>query len=272
MSQAEHQLFQETVWDYYGKHGRDLPWRHSESDGSFDPYKILVSELMLQQTQVTRVIPKYQEFLGQFPDVKTLAKAKLAAVLSAWNGLGYNRRAKYLRQAAQQIMAHQQGEFPKTLNALITLPGVGKNTAGAILAYAFNQPAVFVETNIRTVYIHHFFNDQFNVSDQQIITWLEQTIDKENPRLFFWTLMDYGAYLKQNVGNNISRSKHYKKQSVFNGSQRQIRGQVIRLLMGKSYSRPELQQHIADQRLHTVLQDLVSEGLVMHSRNQYRLG
>lgn len=185
------QDFHDTIWAYYHDHGRhDLPWRQMT-----DPYAIMVSEIMLQQTQVSRVIPKYHEFLRQFPNVQSLAAARLGDVLRAWSGLGYNRRAKYLWQAAQAIADDFGGKFPDSRDQLVQLPGIGANTAGAILAYAFNQPTVFVETNIRTVYLHHFFADTEAISDVQIRKLLEQTLDHEQPREFYWALMDYGASL-----------------------------------------------------------------------------
>ncbi|HET9174252.1 MAG TPA: hypothetical protein VFN56_03145, partial [Candidatus Saccharimonadales bacterium] len=142
--------FRAVVWRHYEAHGRhDLPWRQPNAAGRFDPYAITVSECMLQQTQVSRVLGKYQEFLAQFPTVAALANADLGAVLRVWSGLGYNRRAKFLWQTAQLVLSSSSQQFPRSLPELVALPGIGANTAGAILAYAFNEPAVFVETNIR---------------------------------------------------------------------------------------------------------------------------
>jgi A/G-specific adenine glycosylase len=254
----------------YRKHGRhDLPWRQPEPDCSFDPYKILVSEIMLQQTQVPRVITKYREFLTAFPTIETLAAAELGQVLRLWSGLGYNRRAKYLHETAKAIAA--LGYFPNSITELVKLPGIGKNTAGAIVAYAFNRPVVFVETNVRTVYIHHFFADQINIPDSQLIEQVEQTLDKENPREFYWSVMDYGSHLKKEIGNINKLSKHYSKQSKFHGSRRQIRGQVLKLLNEKQLALAELATMIPDERLTDVLQELVSEGLVRQAGKLYRL-
>jgi A/G-specific adenine glycosylase len=262
--------FQELVWDFYRQYGRhDLPWRAAEADGRFDPYKILVSEVMLQQTQVPRVIPKYYEFLAKFPDVRTLAAAPLGEVLSTWNGLGYNRRAKFLWQAAQKVMDDFGGEFPATRGQLETLPGVGPNTAGAILAYAFNQPVAFVETNIRTVFIHHFFKDQAEISDKEILILVEKTLDNARPREWYWSLMDYGSHLKQTVGNLSTASKSYAKQSRFDGSRRQLRGRIIRQLVGGPANRETLA--IADERLDGVLAELAAEGLIQKTGTLYSL-
>ena len=262
--------FQETLWAYYAKHARnELPWRQPESDGQFDSYKILVSELMLQQTQVGRVVPKFHAFIATFPTVKTLASVGLGSVLQTWQGLGYNRRAKYLWQSAQAIT--KLGRFPDTLTELVGLPGVGKNTAGAILAYAHNQPIVFIETNIRTVMIHHFFADIEEVDDSSIANCINQTLDHENPREWYWALMDYGSYLKNTAGNASRRSKHYGKQSVFTGSKRQIRGAVIRTLTVGPHTLSELEHLIADDRLGAVLADLIAEGLILEENNKYHL-
>lgn len=263
--------FTESVWQYYTSHGRhDLPWRLPEADGSFDPYKILVSEIMLQQTQVSRVMPKYHQFLEQFPSFAALAAARLSDVLRAWNGLGYNRRAKFLWQCAVQIVENYGGHLPDTAPELIKLPGIGNNTAGAVLAYAFNKPSLFVETNIRTVFIHHFFSDQEGISDREILDLLAATLP-DNPRQWYWALMDYGTFLKQTVGNLNTQSKHYTKQSRFEGSKRQIRGQVLRLLSERPHTAAELQHTITDPRLSDILEDLAAEGFIARSTDTYQL-
>lgn len=264
--------FQQTVWQHFELFGRhDLPWRSPEVNGLFDPYKILVSEVMLQQTQVSRVVPKYLEFLDAFPDSTALANAKLAQVLRVWNGLGYNRRAKFLWQAAQAVQQNHGGQFPTEIAELVKLPGVGKNTAGAIAAYAFNQPVPFVETNIRTVYIFHFFENRQNISDVEILEVITKTIDPHNSRTWHWALMDYGSFLKQSVGNLSKLSKSYAKQSPFNGSTRQIRGQVIRLLSTKPMTKAALAKAVHDERLDAVLDDLLKEALIKKSASTYSL-
>lgn len=262
--------FLEVLWDYYAKHGREgLLWRQPEPNGSFDPYKIMVSEIMLQQTQVNRVTPKYIEFLARFPNVQTLAAAELGDVLRVWQGLGYNRRAKFLWQAAQKIA--EQEEFPSKLEDLIALPGIGVNTAGAILAYAYNQPVVFIETNVRTAYIHHFFADKDGIHDKEIAELVTQTLVREHTREFYWALMDYGSYLKTAVGNLNKASKHYAKQAAFQGSKRQVRGAVLRALGVAAQTQAELAEQIADERLPRVLDELVAEGLISRQNNSYCL-
>jgi A/G-specific adenine glycosylase len=259
-------VFQKKVLDYYHQHGRDLPWRHNLS-----PYSIVVSELMLQQTQVNRVIPKYHEFLQRFPDTRALAQASLGDVLRIWNGLGYNRRAKYLHQAAQQITQDFNGEWPQTSNELTRLSGIGSNTAGAIMAYTSNKPITFIETNIRTVFIHHFFTDNAAVSDKEILELVSKTLPKRNVREWYWALMDYGSYLKANSGARLHQSKAYTKQSAFHGSRRQIRGQIIRLLTRQQLALKELNKQITDDRLREVLKDLQKEGLIVLKANRYNL-
>lgn len=263
-------LFLETLWEYYAAHGRgELPWRQPQPDGSFDPYRIMVSELMLQQTQVARVIPKYQAFLGRFPDAAALAAAELGDVLREWQGLGYNRRAKFLWQAAQAIAA--AGFFPDTQAGLVSLPGVGVNTAGAIMAYAYDAPAVFVETNVRTVYIHHFFADRSDVTDKEVLALVERTLDREHPREFYWALMDYGTHLKTTVGNLNRASRHYARQSKFQGSRRQLRGAVIRTLGETPQTAEALQATYPDPRLLEVLTELLAEKMIRQTDGQYWL-
>jgi A/G-specific adenine glycosylase len=266
------QQFQQTVRQFYQEHGRhDLPWRLPEKGGSFDPYKILVSEIMLQQTQVQRVIPKYRSFLEAFPTPEVLAAAPLGVVLQLWSGLGYNRRAKYLMGAAQMIVHDFDGVFPQEQKRLVTLPGVGVNTAGAILAYAYNLPVVFVETNIRTVYIHHFFADQTGIDDKAIAGVVDETMDRGGVREWYWALMDYGSYLKQSVGKVNQLSKTYVKQSAFIGSKRQLRGAVIRELLSKPRTLQELARVLSDDRLSEVLAALVIEGMVREGQGHFSI-
>ncbi len=285
--------FQTTVWSYYSEHGRhDLPWRLARADEetsenrdvTFDPYKILVSEIMLQQTQVSRVVPKYLEFLHTFPTVQALAKSELGSVLVAWQGLGYNRRAKYLWQTAQRIATENGGEFPQSSKQLVGLPGIGVNTAGAIMAYAYNQPVAFVETNIRTVYIYHFFADETDVADKVIIDIVRSTLPNNNiagqnslitPRTWYWALMDYGTHLKQTVGNKARAGDTYVRQSPFYGSRRQVRGVVIRRLgFGRAnYETLESLMPNPDQQdiLKDVLKDLIRESMVRSVAGTYSL-
>ena len=250
--------FKEQLWDEGRNHFRPMPWREDTR-----PYYVLVSELMLQQTQVVRVIPKFEAFIATFPDVATLAGASLGDVLKLWQGLGYNRRAKYLHDSAKMLVKDFDGIFPNNEIGLTKLAGVGKNTAGALMAYAFNQPVVFIETNIRTVYIHHFFNDNFAVDDKDIIIRLAETLDREHPREFYWALMDYGSWLKSQGIRNISQSKHYKKQSAIRGSVRETRGQIVRQLSDGEQGVAHLKHVVAmDDRFEVALDGLVRDGLI----------
>ncbi len=264
--------FREVVMSYYTAHGRrDLPWRQPNVDGTFDPYKILVSEIMLQQTQVPRVIPKFLQFIAHFPNIEALSAASLGDVLAAWSGLGYNRRAKFLWQAAQLVRRQHNGQLPDSKELLVKLPGIGANTAGAIITYAYNKPEVFIETNIRTVLIHHFFADEQQISDARLSELVLATLPAANYREWYWALMDYGTHLKQTVGNLSTRSKVFTKQSKFNGSKRQIRGQVLKLLGRHEYTKAQLVKQIADERLSMVLADLVREGLITQISARYML-
>ena len=269
--EAEIQRFQQDVWDYYARHARVMPWRRIQADNTIDPYYILVSELMLQQTQVQRVIPKFESFIATFPTVQSLAQAQLSDVLRQWQGLGYNRRAKFLWHAAQKIIDTYGGVIPATEKELETLPGVGKNTAAAIYCYVYNKPTNFIETNIRTVYIDRFFPDQDAVDDSAILELVEQSCDVHEPRQWYWALMDYGTHLKATKGNVSRQSKSYVKQSTFKGSRREIRGKILKVLTVRPQDYNELSIQIADDRLQSVLQDLEQEGFIAHEHSIYAL-
>lgn len=268
----QEQQFVAAVWDYYTAHGRhQLPWRKTRN-----PYRILVSEIMLQQTQVDRVLPKYQAFLKLFPTVSALASAPLRDVLVAWQGLGYNRRARALHAAARVVMEQYRGRFPRSFDALLGLPGVGPYTAGAIMAFAYNQPIPVIETNIRSVYLHHFFAQQSDVSDAHILERVSRTLDHTNPREWYYALMDYGVHIKKTVGNPNTRARTYTKQSTFRGSDRQIRGAIIALLATKPDGVTaqalvrQLPQHASD-RIREQLDALMRDELVAYMKRRYML-
>lgn len=261
-----------TVNEYYQLYGRhDLPWRLPEPDGHFEAYRVLVSEIMLQQTQVRRVVPKYDAFIQRFPTAGSLARASLGDVLVAWQGLGYNRRAKFLWQAAQRIVTELSGRLPDNQAVLEMLPGVGANTAGAIRAYAFNVPTVFIETNIRTVFIYHFFQGRVAVHDTAIRELVRATLNEHAPRTWYWSLMDYGAHLKETSGNASRASKSYTIQTKFEGSLRQIRGRILKLLARAPIQEAELLIALDDMRSEDVLRTLLAEGLIRKQGARYEL-
>ncbi len=270
-NKVAHQQFQQAVWTYYHTHKRaTLPWRRTT-----DPYRIVVSELMLQQTQVVRVIPKYRAFFKRFPNTKQLAIAPLAEVLRYWQGLGYNRRAKYLHQCAQVVCSQYRGRWPRTVDELEDLPGIGPYTAAAVAAFAYNQPVVCIETNIRTVIIHHYFPDETDVPEIDIQEIVMQTLDTNNPREWYWALMDYGVYIKQVHGNRSRQARSYAKQSRFTGSDREIRGAIIRTLTEQSSvtMRQLCKLGFTKQRIHGQCQSLCREGLIQKtSKGRFRLG
>jgi len=220
--------FRKIVYVHYKRYARSFPWRKTR-----DPYKILVSETMLQQTGVERVVQKYRAFLKRFPTIRALARVPLKEVLKEWQGLGYNRRAKLLRDAAKAIVAEYQGKFPKNEKILESLPGIGPYTARAVMAFAFNKPVVFIETNIRTVFLHHFFKNRTTISDSEILPYMVKMLDKKNPRKWYSALMDYGASLKKFGVRLNAKSAHYTKQSKFEGSIRQLRGRILKMALEK---------------------------------------
>jgi len=259
--------FQEIIWQKGSELFRPMPWREDTR-----PYYVLVSEIMLQQTQVDRVIPKFEAFIKRFPSVEILAEASLSEVLTLWSGLGYNRRAKFLHEAAKMIVKEFGGVFPNELAELVKLPGVGVNTAGAIMVYSFNQPVVFIETNVRTVYFYHFFENQSEVSDAELKEKVEATLDREHPREWYWALMDYGNFLKRSGAGMNSKSRHYKKQSPLKGSVREIRGQIIKTLTKHDLSIDELKKYIEiDERFEPALQGLLKDGLVKETDGSLHL-
>jgi len=259
--------FRKKIFNFYSLQQRDLPWRHTR-----DPFKIFVSEIMLQQTQVERVLYKYKFFLKRFPDIKILAQASLADVLKTWQGLGYNRRAKYLLDTAH-IIYHNKSEWPKSHTGLMSLPGIGQSTAGAILAFAYKQPVVFIETNIRRVFIHEFFKQQKLITDTEILGLIRQTLPDHNIDIWYWSLMDYGSKLKKQKSNPNQRSTTYHRQSSFKNSQRFVRGKIISFLnihqKGKEEHFSKLLNSEAQKNLPVALKNLEKENLIIKKNKYY---
>ncbi|WP_224959517.1 A/G-specific adenine glycosylase [Geomonas subterranea] len=233
--------FRRAIVDHYVAHGRRLPWRETR-----DPYAILVSEIMLQQTQVERVREKYLRFLAVFPGWEELAGAELSGVLSLWQGLGYNRRAVSLQLCARGVLQRFGGTLPREVELLQSLPGIGPYTARAVAAFAFGVATPFIETNIRSVFIHHFFPESHCVRDADILPLVELTMDREHPREWYYALMDYGAHLKRGTANPGRNSAHHVRQSPFRGSNREQRSLILKaILVEPGMDRSRLQEKLA---------------------------
>jgi A/G-specific adenine glycosylase len=228
---------------------------------------------MLQQTQVDRVIQKYNQFIAAFPDFEALDRASLAQVYSVWTGLGYNRRALALKKIARIVMAEHEGRLPDSIEGLSALPGIGMATACSISAFAFNKPSVFIETNIRTVFIHHFFKNKTSVDDAEIMALAESALDKNDPHAWYSALMDYGTMLKRKFPELTRKSKQYKKQSPFHGSRRQVRGKLLKMLLEKpGQTGTMLLKNVESGKkgiLPEILLELRREGLIRSDKGRY---
>lgn len=271
--------FQRKILDWYKKNGRhDLPWRFPalklRPDGSHDPYAILVSEVMLQQTQVDRALTKYKEFLKNFPTVSALARARTDAVLKVWSGLGYNRRALSLQKTARAIV-ERRGIFPRTTDELQQLPGVGPYTASAVAVFAFNSPEIVIETNIRRVFLHTFFTDaKGKIKDEDLMPLLKKALYTNDPRTWYSALMDYGALALKDTPNANRRSALHVRQSRFEGSRRYARAHIVRYLLKVQRRVPfqelydtfqgdaRLEPHSSSETIHDIIHDLASEGFL----------
>ena len=257
------QIFRRKILTWYRRNARhDLPWRQTR-----DSYRILVAEVMLQQTQVVRVLDYYRGFLQKFPTVRHLARAPLGDVLALWSGLGYNRRARYLWEAAQVVVRAFAGTFPRDAATLETLPGVGPYTANAVCCFSGGACEPFLETNIRRVMLYYFFPRSKNVSDKKLLATLKRIAPRTNQRDWYLALMDYGALAMGEVENPNRRAKNYTRQSKFEGSNRELRGKILRILLTEhSATVAELQQGISPlphlQKMASVLATLRNDGLV----------
>jgi len=261
--------FQKLIYHYYQAHERIFSWRHTNN-----PYHVLVSEIMLQQTQTQRVAQKYPEFIAQFPTVTDLAKASFKDVLSAWQGLGYNRRAQALHSIAQELVTIHEGKLPDNPIILATFKGIGPNTAGSLCAFAYNKPVTFIETNIRAVFIHCFYHDHLHINDKLLLPLIEQTVDRDNPRIWYYALMDYGVMLKKKFKNPNKKSAHYTKQSRFEGSKRQIRSRILKLVLQQTtVTTQEIQKRLAleEEVIETILAELEKEKLILKKDSSYTI-
>lgn len=259
--------FRTVILNYYKTHKRTMAWRDIK-----DPYKIFVSEMMLQQTQVERVRIKFAEFISQFPTAAAVAAADKSDILKAWQGLGYNRRALFIKRACEEVVEKYGGIFPKDFDELQKLPGIGPSTAGALCAFAYNQPVLYVETNIRAVILHFFFSDTEKVSDKEVLRVLEHVtppVEEVSPRDWYYALYDYGTHLKKTLGKKKTalhqKSAHYSKQSKFEGSFRQKRAAVLRLkLADPDISDTDIisKTNISEAELGDVLDSLTKDGMI----------
>lgn len=261
--------FIRTVWTYYREHGRRFAWREQ-----ITPYRVLVSEVMLQQTQTSRITERFPRFLQRFPTLSDLAAASLSEVLGEWQGLGYNRRGKYLHEAARLLETNFAGTVPADSQELRTLPGIGAYTSASIPCFAYNVPTIFIETNIRTVYLHHFFPEAQAVSDKDILPLIERDVDSANAREWYYALMDYGAYLKAAYPSRNTQSRHYRRQSKFEGSNRQVRANILKqvLLAPQTLTQLRAAFPATETRLEANLQALLQEGLLARREGLYRIG
>ncbi|WP_303726965.1 adenine glycosylase [Denitrobacterium detoxificans] len=219
--------FQDRVYEAGRLYEREgLPWRYID-----DPYAVYLSEVMLQQTQVKRVLEYWPRFLDAFPTLDALAAAEPSAVLGLWQGLGYNRRALSLLKCAKECVERFDGMLPTQERDLISLPGIGPSTAAGIISFAHNRSSVYIETNVRTVFIDQFFPEEDEVHDKQIEPLVRESCPQDDARRWYYALLDWGAHIKQTKGNASRRSKSYTRQSKFEGSRRQKRAFVVRELL-----------------------------------------
>ena len=261
-------VFQKLVWEFYKKNKRSFPWRETN-----DPYAIFISEVMLQQTQAPRVVAKFVAFMKKFPTVQKLAQAKDAEVIREWQGLGYNRRALNLVRAAREIVARHNGAVPRDTEALVALPGIGPYTAAAIRSFAFNSDAVVIETNIRSVYIHYFFAGRLTkVIDAELLPIIERTFPNGYAREWYSALMDLGASLKKEGKGSPSKTKIYTKQSTFKGSNRALRGMILREAARKFFDAKNFRAvGYSTNQIYQVITDMTKEGFLVEKKGKIQL-
>lgn len=267
-SKPVQRAFVKCIMDHYRAHKREMPWRDNP-----EPYHVLVSEMMLQQTQVDRVRSSYDMFIKRFATVESLARASFEDVISCWQGLGYNRRAVWIASIARTVVSDYGGVIPDDPAVLESFKGIGRNTAASIAAFAFNKPVVFIETNIRTVYIYFFFQGKTGIEDKDILPLVERTLDVSSPREWYYALMDYGVMLKKREKNPSRTSAHYKKQSPFKGSSRELRGSILKQLIARSGQlASELAAAVGSETDITAsLSVLCRDGLIAEENGRYRI-
>ena len=222
------------------------------------------------------MLVKYPEFLAVFPTIKALAGASIKDVLTVWQGLGYNRRALLVKRAAEAIVKNHSGKFPRTRESLEALPGIGQSTAGALCAFAFNAGVPFIETNIRAVYLDTFFKDTDKIRDADLLPLIAKTIDTKNPREWFYALMDYGVHLKSTLPNPSRKSAHHSRQSVFKGSNRELRANILRYILEKPCTEKDIIKHfiMAGKEQNQIQRNLTAlkhEGFISCKRKRFAI-
>lgn len=270
LSEAQITEFRSGVLRHFSEEGRDFPWRRIR-----DPWLILTSEIMLQQTRIETVLARWDSWISAYPTPAALSAAPLSEMLACWKGLGYNRRALALRNAAVRIVRDHGGAVPESEEDLRSLPGVGAYTARAVRAFAFGLPGIVIETNIRAVFLFYFFQDRDGVPDRDLEPYVDAVLDRDDPRTWYYALMDYGAALKKREPNPSRRSASYARQSPFEGSRRQVRSAVLHTLSARGpLAQADLREAAAervgpyardpefDGRLARAIKELESEGFV----------
>lgn len=253
---------------------RDFAWRQTD-----DPYAVMVSEVMLQQTQTSRVERYYERWIERFPTCDSLAAASVSDVLELWQGLGYNRRALALKRAAEQVSEDCSGVMPQAIEELLALPGVGPATAAGIMAFAYNLPAAYLETNVRTVFLHELWPDEEGVHDPWVMAAVEIARDIVfergiDARQWNYALLDYGVFLKKQYPNPSRRSKHHTKQSAFEGSRRQKRARLLKDVLAYPGQEAEAYVVMSGIEIHEcseLLNTLTAEGFLACENGAYTI-
>lgn len=263
-SKKEIEKFQQKIFRFYQENKRDLPWRKTT-----DPYKILVSEFMLQQTQVSRVIEYYHKWMNTWPTVESLANESYKNVLQSWMGLGYNRRAMYLHNTAKVIVDEFDGDVLNAVKHYEKLPGIGLYTSKAVQIFADNADIATVDTNIRRIFINEFGLDEL-VSDNELFTIAKQCLPKGKSRDWHNALMDYGAL---HLTSRKTGIKPKTQQSRFQGSDRQIRGKILRLILKEEQSAYQLEKelNVDSKRLSKILTKMLEEETVSKTNKLYHV-
>lgn len=264
VSKNQIKKIQQEIFQFYKQHKRDLPWRKTT-----DPYKILVSEFMLQQTQVSRVVDYYTQWMKKWPTIQKLANEEYKNVLRAWIGLGYNRRAMYLHNTAKIIMEKFSGDIVTAVKHYEDLPGIGQYTSKAIQIFSTNANIATVDTNIRRIFINEF-NLEESISEKDLFQLAERCLPLGKSRDWHNALMDYGAIRLTSKKTGI---KPKTQQSQFDGSDRQIRGKILRALLEEDQSMYQLQQklQVNKKRLLNILTKMIKEKTISQTNEHFHV-